>query len=100
MHTEGCVCFGTLVGMAVVYVIDVDRVKSWKVLLSIFVIIGDGILVSFALSFALCPWFSLFLMADSFGIHLGFGVLRSSPASTSFAAVMLPVALRATCTTQ
>ena len=27
MHTEGGVCFGTLVGMATVCVIDVDRVK-------------------------------------------------------------------------
>ena len=49
MHTEGCVCFGSLVGMAAVCVIDVDGVKSLKVLLSIFVIIGYGILVSFAL---------------------------------------------------
>ena len=99
MYTEGCVCFGTLVGMAAVCVIDADRVNSLKVLLSIFVLIGDGILVSFALWFPFCPWFSLFLLADSFGIHLGFGVLKSSPASTGFAAVLLPVALRTTFTT-
>ena len=55
--------------------------------------------VSFALWFPLCPWFSLFLLADSLGIHLGFGVLRSSPTSTGFAAVLLPVALRTPCTT-
>ena len=51
---------GTLVGMAAVCVIDVDGIKSLKVLLSIFVLIGDGILVSFAFGFLFVHSFPCF----------------------------------------